>query len=678
MGKVFFVFAFIFCAMLGGECFAVDTDCKAEIYDNYDYMSSCQIGDDSNGDERFIYTYLDDSDDTYYARVATVVSGSVVLGSATSWGSFGCFVTDMGDSDHESDTHAVAPLDTSTFMLVYREADTGTNEYMVGVVGTVSNTGASASISFDTTNQCEYDEGPPVSGEMEYRFSKYNIDVEALSSTKVIVFGRQRASDTYEARAMSFILNVTSGSTVTVGSSWQQYIPDDCPDGCDTEPYFLNRSSIHHVVKKLTSSSVIMSYSRGEYGSTCRFIVGNVGDTIPDVDRMSWGDQAYLEDSSNDKITDVQSRDIVVLDSSRFAVVYRGDDTDLDETHAIRVVIGEIDGSDDITFGDIVDVTDEVDTVFDPDCYECSLRLPKATFVEADNGTHDGKFMVSFTNETHCGAHGAFYMCTVTNGTDTTVTCDSTPETMFDNTDDDVAFDDIYLLDSDDILAVYRQCDVDNTPDCAVAVDILDDSTLEECAWAIEPDSPHDAKKNRYVSFSVDNPLEQSVAFKISMTDSELFSDDEGDLGYIGEPNDDGLSRVVSTPYYADDWPEVIHVGDCCIVPRSEYEISGTLDNSSFGTGVEIETAEQPGAKEWCDVVGAFVTGVGWAPPEGNLSMNDLVAIMQSMSGASTAPHWTWTDVHPEIPNGIINMSDTQVGSTAFTGADYPYTFCEE
>jgi len=674
MGKVFFVFALVISMFFANECYAVDTDCKAEIYDNYDYMSSCQIGDDTNGNERFVYTYLDDSDDTYYARVATVVSGAVVLGSSTSWGDFGCFVTDLGASSHESDTHAVAPLDTNTFMLVYREADTGTNTYMVGVVGTVTGLSSSASISFDTTNQCTYDEGPPASGELEYRFSKFNIDVEALSSTKVIVFGRQRAADTYQARAMSFILNVASGSTVSVGSSWQQYIPDDT----SYDPAYLNRSSIQHVVKKLTSSSVIMSYSRGEYGSTCRFVVGNVGDTAPNIDRMSWGDQAYLEDSSSDKIRDIQGRDIVVLDSSRFAVVYRGDDTDQDDTHAIRVVIGEIDGNDDITFGDIVDITDEVDVSFDPDCYTCSLRLPKATFVEADNGSHDGKFMVSFTSETHCGAHGEFYMCTVTNGTDTTVTCESTPETMFDDTDYDVSFDDIYLLDSDDILAVYRQCDEDNTPDCAVAVDILDDSTLEECAWAIEPDSPHDVKKNRYVSFSVENPLDQSVAFKISMTDSEIFPDDEGDLGYVGEPDDDGLSRVVSTPYYSDDWPEVIHVGDCCIVPRSEYEISGTLDNSSFGTGFEVETAEKPGAKEWCDVVGAFVTGVGWAPPEGNMSMNDLTAIMQSISQASTAPHWTWTDVHPEVPNGVVNSSDTQTGVSAFQGNDYPFTFCDD
>ena len=206
----------------------------------------------------------------------------------------------------------------------------------------------------------------------------------------------------------------------------------------------------------------------------------------------------------------------------------------------------------------------------------------------------------------------------------------------------------------------------------------MDDSTLEECAWAIEPDSPHDAKKNRYVSFSVDNPLNQSVAFKISMDDSEIFPDDEGDLGYVGEPNDDGLSRVVSTPHYSNDWPEVIHVGDCCIVPRSEYKISGTLDNSSFGTGFVVETAEKPGDKMWGDIVGAFVTGVGWAPPEGNMSMNDITALLQAYSAASTAPHWTWSDINPEIPDGINNTTDTQVGVSAFGGNDYPFTFCED
>jgi hypothetical protein len=189
---------------------------------------------------------------------------------------------------------------------------------------------------------------------------------------------------------------------------------------------------------------------------------------------------------------------------------------------------------------------------------------------------------------------------------------------------------------------------------------------------ALVPPAPHDARKNRYVSFDPDNP-DTIVAFQVEMTDSVEFPGSIGILGWVGEPEElapgEYVSRVVDAPA-PRYWTEpVIHLGDCRIVPAATYRLRSTVNEILLSDALELGTIEKPGAKYYGDVVG---TGTGALPPEpgftepnGAVNVTDVQAFLLTVQGpTSPSVHATWVDLHGlgdgVPPNLILNVSDLQ------------------
>ncbi len=183
--------------------------------------------------------------------------------------------------------------------------------------------------------------------------------------------------------------------------------------------------------------------------------------------------------------------------------------------------------------------------------------------------------------------------------------------------------------------------------------------------------------KNRYVSFDP-NSGSATVAFKVELTGSDYFPGSIGADGWVGEPlevpDDPGVwvSEVENVAYFGDDWPAVVHVGDCLITPAAEYAITATPDEIVFSDPLLVNTVAQPGVKFWGDVVGGF-TGT-WDPANGVVNMSDIQAILQGFSGLETAPPLTWVDLDGEVPNTIVNMTDVQRTVSGFKGEPYPFS----
>ncbi|MHC4697308.1 MAG: M1 family metallopeptidase, partial [Planctomycetota bacterium] len=179
--------------------------------------------------------------------------------------------------------------------------------------------------------------------------------------------------------------------------------------------------------------------------------------------------------------------------------------------------------------------------------------------------------------------------------------------------------------------------------------------------------SPHDARKNRYLSFVVDN--EVSSAVQVEMTASAEFPGSTGLLGWVGEPDANDVSRVVALPYYSDTWPAVVHLADCAIVPVATYELRTTWDAATFSDSLEIGTILKPLSWHYGDVVGVG-TGdlpplVGFTPPNGAVNVSDIQAFLLTVKGSSSpSVPITWVDLHGlgvgSPPNFILNVSDLQ------------------
>ena len=213
---------------------------------------------------------------------------------------------------------------------------------------------------------------------------------------------------------------------------------------------------------------------------------------------------------------------------------------------------------------------------------------------------------------------------------------------------------------------------------------------LIDCAESpLVPDFPHNARKNRYLSFDPNNDA-QAVAFQIELTAGP---DAPAMLGWVGAPYDpscqkddgsplnppascaglDALARIVPDPVIRLWTEPVIHIGDCPIVPTATYALRGSHDGVLFSDPLSLQTIAKPGSRFWADVAGSKV-GTTWQPPDEIINVNDVQAALARFSLDPEAPHKTWIDIDGESPNYLINVTDVQQILLAFLDRPYPFS----
>ena len=233
------------------------------------------------------------------------------------------------------------------------------------------------------------------------------------------------------------------------------------------------------------------------------------------------------------------------------------------------------------------------------------------------------------------------------------------------------------VRDSLDInLGTSADCNENFIPDeCELAggtsEDLNGNGVLDEC----------EGPKNRYLSL-VPGDTAYPRAYQVTLTASSDFPDSTGVVGWVGEPFEADyyqnvwMARLVDTPVFRD-WtggPQLIHVGDCAVVPVATYEIRWTPDGVVFFDPVVVPTVGRPADKQWGDVVGSF--DWSWSCPDGIVNMDDVMAAIQKFKGLPTAPPLAWVDVEPEVPNAFLNFTDIFWIVQGFKG-ELPYPFAD-
>ena len=283
---------------------------------------------------------------------------------------------------------------------------------------------------------------------------------------------------------------------------------------------------------------------------------------------------------------------------------------------------------------------------------------------------------------------------------------------------------------------------------------------------------PHDRRKNRYISFQPNPPGLIAVGFQVELLELELGScsgnaarcrldrgnndcrvcsvavdpdtldplpciavtdcglpagqscaltgqvcvqdlaDSIGATWWVGPPAANGVSRLVTEAFahFSVDWPELVHVGDCEVVPRAKYALRQTEDGVVVSDDLVIDTTTKPGGNQWADGVGpiayfcegdlqnpacdpldndcpsAVACVAVWLPPDGVTNFDDVnatVYLFQQRPGL-TLPHITWVDMHGDgsgtsgsqmfdPPNYVANFADIQFIVRAFQGWPYPF-----
>ena len=163
------------------------------------------------------------------------------------------------------------------------------------------------------------------------------------------------------------------------------------------------------------------------------------------------------------------------------------------------------------------------------------------------------------------------------------------------------------------------------------------------------------------------------------------------------------VGRKVST-----DWPVVVYVADCEIVPVATYGLRATLVGSGpperESDELRVSTIDKPDGW-WADCVGQlalYCTGnwaactvdgdcpfgetclEQWPPPDGFINFHDVTAAMFTFSGlpAVTTTGISNVDLHGneggdagvDPPNYVVNFADIANIVGAFQGRPYPYS----
>jgi hypothetical protein len=160
-------------------------------------------------------------------------------------------------------------------------------------------------------------------------------------------------------------------------------------------------------------------------------------------------------------------------------------------------------------------------------------------------------------------------------------------------------------------------------------------------------------------------------------------------LGWVDEPvldpvEDIWTALLVDEPVYngvdfAGEWPDVVHVKGCEIVPGQTYVIQAIMDGQSVGDESNYsEALALPSAPVWGDVVGICPFDV-CEPPEGDPftqpNIDDVLALVNAFVGIDNAP-LTWLDIDPVVgngyPEGYVVIGDVLAVVNAFSGQQYP------
>ena len=123
--------------------------------------------------------------------------------------------------------------------------------------------------------------------------------------------------------------------------------------------------------------------------------------------------------------------------------------------------------------------------------------------------------------------------------------------------------------------------------------------------------------------------------------------------------------RLSSTPWilFPVDWGTIFIHGEQ-ITPDATYvvqaECGGVLTAGASGT-----------TPIWGDTVGFFDSGT-WLPPDGTVTINDILAIVDGFASTVTAPPTERIDLVGCDPDGSIDIIDVLAGVEGFNGLPFP------
>ena len=120
----------------------------------------------------------------------------------------------------------------------------------------------------------------------------------------------------------------------------------------------------------------------------------------------------------------------------------------------------------------------------------------------------------------------------------------------------------------------------------------------------------------------------------------------------------EGVARLVDTPVFAppSEWG-TIYLADWTVVPGTTYQVQAVLEDAKLSLAASASTPA------WGDL----------QPPWGDLSLSDAMRVVDGFGQVPGAPPLEQIDLHPAVPDGVVDFDDIVAAVDAYRGLPYPF-----
>ena len=197
-----------------------------------------------------------------------------------------------------------------------------------------------------------------------------------------------------------------------------------------------------------------------------------------------------------------------------------------------------------------------------------------------------------------------------------------------------------------------------------------------ELVFSARPSAPVTVK-NRYLSVEPSNAGKQTY-LEIGISDlPPAFDGLEGEVRYAGPP------ETIMTPGgpvtrsslqcdpHIMDWGAVgtVHLYGKEVMPGGAYTVRVVLGDCGDGQAASAMAALSA-TTVWGDVVGG--TG-GVSAPDGVTNFIDISSVVSCFTGSLASPGVVRCDLHPEVPDLVVDFQDISAAVGAFSVGVYPF-----
>ncbi|MBN4058841.1 hypothetical protein JYU10_00060 [bacterium AH-315-J04] len=194
---------------------------------------------------------------------------------------------------------------------------------------------------------------------------------------------------------------------------------------------------------------------------------------------------------------------------------------------------------------------------------------------------------------------------------------------------------------------------------------------------AVAATGEHGFSKDRYVSMdpSANGATEVAVQVTRAGSATSRYLDctsliDLGADGWIAQLIDGPLPGAGDSTYYCDlGGITQLHIRGCNVLPGNTYDVELSSDGAEFSAilGVDTTPPHTAASRSFGDVVGGLIAGA-WTAPEGIVTANDIVAVIQKFSLNPTAAITARLDNDGAVPNGAVTGGDILRAVQGFAG----------